>query len=80
MSGVGVARQAAVVKIFDAHCHLQDRRIASVAPQLIRTALDSGVQRFVVNGVSEIGLDKGAHAKNIDFREQVKPALTFRPI
>ncbi|KAJ8467756.1 hypothetical protein OPV22_030308 [Ensete ventricosum] len=123
MSGVGVARQAAVVKIFDAHCHLQDRRIASVAPQLIRTALDSGVQRFVVNGVSEmdwhivkqmgdeypsiipcfglhpwyvnerspnwfkalreflaetpaaavgeIGLDKGAHAKNIDFREQV---------
>ncbi|CAL9776265.1 unnamed protein product [Musa acuminata subsp. burmannicoides] len=123
MSGVGVARQAGVVKIFDAHCHLQDRRIASVAPQLIRTALDSGVQRFVVNGVSEmdwhivkqmgdeypsiipcfglhpwyvnerspnwfkslreflaetpgaavgeIGLDKGAHAKNIDFGEQV---------
>ncbi|CAL9108810.1 unnamed protein product [Musa textilis] len=52
--GVGVARQAGVVKIFDAHCHLQDRRIASVAPQLIRTALDSGVERFVVNGVSEM--------------------------
>lgn len=25
----------------------------------------------------QIGLDKGAHAKNIDFGEQVKPILTF---
>lgn len=41
------------MRLFDAHCHLQDRRIAAVAPQLIRVAIDSGVRRFVVNGVSE---------------------------
>lgn len=51
--GVGVGRQAGALRLFDAHCHLQDQRIAAVAPQLIRTALDSGVQRFAVNGVSE---------------------------
>ncbi|XP_042458490.1 uncharacterized metal-dependent hydrolase YabD-like isoform X4 [Zingiber officinale] len=53
MSGVGVGRQAEALRLFDAHCHLQDRRIAAVAPHLIRTALDCGVQRFAVNGVSE---------------------------
>ncbi|XP_072987240.1 uncharacterized protein [Typha latifolia] len=50
MSGVCRAR---AVKLFDAHCHLQDARISAVAPQLIRAALDSGVTRFAVNGVSE---------------------------
>uniref|UniRef100_A0A5B7AMB8 Putative deoxyribonuclease tatdn3 n=2 Tax=Davidia involucrata TaxID=16924 RepID=A0A5B7AMB8_DAVIN len=42
-----------MVKLFDSHCHLQDPRIFKMAPQLIRTALDSGVVHFAVNGVSE---------------------------
>ncbi|XP_078163028.1 uncharacterized protein LOC144558154 [Carex rostrata] len=41
------------MRLFDAHCHLQDARIAAVAPRLIRTAIHSGVVRFSVNGVSE---------------------------
>ncbi|CAI0406607.1 unnamed protein product [Linum tenue] len=41
------------VKLFDAHCHLQDPRVLNKAPQLIATALDTGVARFAVNGVSE---------------------------
>ncbi|OIW12288.1 hypothetical protein TanjilG_06077 [Lupinus angustifolius] len=41
------------MKLFDAHCHLQDPRILSKAPNLIKTAQDSGVVHFVVNGVSE---------------------------
>ncbi|KAK9283519.1 hypothetical protein L1049_011765 [Liquidambar formosana] len=41
------------MKLFDAHCHLQDPRILNMAPQLIETALDSGVVRFAVNGVCE---------------------------
>ncbi|XP_042513999.1 uncharacterized metal-dependent hydrolase YabD isoform X2 [Macadamia integrifolia] len=41
------------MKLFDSHCHLQDPRIYHLAPQLIRTALDSGVLHFAVNGVSE---------------------------
>ncbi|CAN1133710.1 Uncharacterized metal-dependent hydrolase YabD [Linum perenne] len=41
------------VKLFDAHCHLQDPRILNKAPQLIAAALDTGVARFAVNGVSE---------------------------
>jgi Tat protein secretion system quality control protein TatD with DNase activity len=44
------------MRLFDAHCHLQDARIAAVAPRLIRTAIDSGVVRFSVNGVSEVCL------------------------
>nr|CAD1844586.1 unnamed protein product [Ananas comosus var. bracteatus] len=50
MSG---ASQGRGLRLFDAHCHLQDRRISAVAPQLIGAALDSGVVRFAVNGVSE---------------------------
>lgn len=42
-----------MMKLFDAHCHLQDPRIFSKAPQLIATALDTGIVRFAVNGVSE---------------------------
>ncbi|XP_030935748.1 uncharacterized protein LOC115960888 isoform X1 [Quercus lobata] len=42
-----------MMKLFDAHCHLQDPRIISKAPELIATALDTGVVRFAVNGVSE---------------------------
>ncbi|XVF30608.1 hypothetical protein REPUB_Repub16aG0073000 [Reevesia pubescens] len=41
------------MKLFDAHCHLQDPRILNKAPELISTALDSGVLNFAVNGVSE---------------------------
>ncbi|XP_021818743.1 uncharacterized protein LOC110760737 isoform X5 [Prunus avium] len=42
------------MKLFDAHCHLQDPRIFDKAPQLIAAAVDSGVVRFACNGVSEI--------------------------
>ncbi|KAL6145971.1 hypothetical protein ACLB2K_056654 [Fragaria x ananassa] len=42
------------MKLFDAHCHLQDPRIFHKAPQLIASAIDSGVVRFAVNGVSEL--------------------------
>ncbi|XP_043719403.1 uncharacterized metal-dependent hydrolase YabD [Telopea speciosissima] len=41
------------MKLFDSHCHLQDPRIYHLAPQIIRTAFDSGVLHFAVNGVSE---------------------------
>ncbi|KAK3019410.1 hypothetical protein RJ639_004660 [Escallonia herrerae] len=42
-----------MMKLFDAHCHLQDPRIFKVAPQLIKTALNAGVVHFAVNGISE---------------------------
>ncbi|CAK9176799.1 unnamed protein product [Ilex paraguariensis] len=113
-----------MMKLFDSHCHLQDPRIFTMAPQLIRKALDTGIVHFAVNGVSEkdwhlvkemsdhypcivpcfglhpwfigertpnwlntlkeffeatpsaavgeIGLDKGSHARNIDFTDQVE--------
>ncbi|KAK9681836.1 hypothetical protein RND81_10G030900 [Saponaria officinalis] len=41
------------MKLFDAHCHLQDPRILNHAPQLIRTSLGAGITHFAVNGVSE---------------------------
>lgn len=41
------------MKLFDAHCHLQDPRILSKTPQLIKTAQEAGVVCFAVNGVSE---------------------------
>lgn len=41
------------MRVFDAHCHLQDPRIWSKAPQLIAKAHEVGVVNFVVNGVSE---------------------------
>lgn len=41
------------LELFDAHCHLQDGRIGRVASQLIQTAANVGVRRFVVNGTSE---------------------------
>ncbi|WVZ86816.1 hypothetical protein U9M48_033542 [Paspalum notatum var. saurae] len=47
------ARAASAVRLFDAHCHLQDPRVAAVAPTLIRAAAASGVARFAVNGTSE---------------------------
>ncbi|XP_037478788.1 uncharacterized metal-dependent hydrolase BUsg_343 [Triticum urartu] len=46
-------RAASAVRLFDAHCHLQDPRIAAAAPSLIRAATASGVGRFAVNGTSE---------------------------
>lgn len=48
------ARAASALRLFDAHCHLQDPRIAAVAPALIRAAGASGVARFAVNGTSEV--------------------------
>ncbi|CDO99620.1 unnamed protein product [Coffea canephora] len=42
-----------MMKLFDAHCHLQDPRVFNMAPQIIRKALDNGVAHFAVNGVSE---------------------------
>ncbi|KAK3141732.1 hypothetical protein QOZ80_4BG0337640 [Eleusine coracana subsp. coracana] len=47
------ARAASAVRLFDAHCHLQDPRVVAVAPALIRAAAASGVARFAVNGTSE---------------------------
>lgn len=41
------------MKLFDAHCHLQDPRILNLAPRLIQESLDSGVVHFAVNGVTE---------------------------
>ncbi|KAL3522206.1 hypothetical protein ACH5RR_015040 [Cinchona calisaya] len=42
-----------LMKLFDAHCHLQDPRIFNMAPQIIKMALDNGVVHFAVNGVAE---------------------------
>jgi len=47
------ARASSAVRLFDAHCHLQDPRVAAVAPALMRAAAASGVARFAVNGTSE---------------------------
>ncbi|KAG8065924.1 hypothetical protein GUJ93_ZPchr0004g39956 [Zizania palustris] len=47
------ARAASAVRLFDAHCHLQDPRVFTVAASLIRAAAASGVSRFAVNGTSE---------------------------
>ncbi|KAK4272281.1 hypothetical protein QN277_020863 [Acacia crassicarpa] len=41
------------MKLFDAHCHLQDPRILDKTPQLINTAQEVGVAYFAVNGISE---------------------------
>ena len=45
---------SSTVRLFDAHCHLQDPRVAAIAPALIRAAAASGVARFAVNGTSEV--------------------------
>lgn len=42
-----------MIKLFDSHCHLQDSQIYHLAPKLIQKAIDTGVVRFAVNGVSE---------------------------
>ncbi|XP_026406988.1 uncharacterized protein LOC113302298 isoform X1 [Papaver somniferum] len=47
------SRCSEMMKLFDSHCHLQDPRIHHLAPQIIRTAMESGVSHFAVNGVSE---------------------------
>eukprot|EP01018_Ginkgo_biloba_P016771 Gb_38933 [translate_table: standard] len=44
---------ATKLHLFDAHCHLQDQRVARLAPQLIETAGNAGVRLFAVNGTSE---------------------------
>lgn len=45
---------AATMKLFDAHCHLQDPRIFHKVSKLIETSIDAGIVRFAVNGVSEV--------------------------
>ncbi|KAK1305286.1 hypothetical protein QJS10_CPB11g01911 [Acorus calamus] len=55
------------MRLFDAHCHLQDPRIASAAPHLIRSAMDSGVLRFAVNGVSEARFHKSSVSSQKDW-------------
>ena len=50
----GMAKLSSTLRLFDAHCHLQDPRIFDKAPQLISAAVDSGVVRFAVNGISEV--------------------------
>ncbi|XP_047173899.1 uncharacterized metal-dependent hydrolase YabD [Vigna umbellata] len=42
-----------MMRLLDAHCHLQDPRIFSKAQQIIKTTQDTGVVYFVVNGVCE---------------------------
>lgn len=42
------------MKLFDAHCHLQDKRVIDKAPELIAAALAVGVTNFAVNGTSEV--------------------------
>ncbi|KAJ7516712.1 hypothetical protein O6H91_22G068400 [Diphasiastrum complanatum] len=39
--------------LFDAHCHLQDPRIAHCMPHLLTAAVEAGVRWFAVNGTSE---------------------------
>lgn len=41
------------MKLFDAHCHLQDPRIHQKSHQAIANAVDYGVEYIAVNGVSE---------------------------
>ncbi|CAH8360047.1 unnamed protein product [Eruca vesicaria subsp. sativa] len=41
------------MKLFDAHCHLQDKRVIDKAPELIAAALAVGVTNFAVNGIFE---------------------------
>ncbi|KAE8816838.1 putative deoxyribonuclease [Hordeum vulgare] len=62
---------ASAVRLFDAHCHLQDPRIAAAAPSLIRAATASGVARFAVNGTSEV------RPSQASFRERECSSLNF---
>ncbi|KAG0496748.1 hypothetical protein HPP92_001439 [Vanilla planifolia] len=48
-----VGGKRATLRLFDAHCHLQDPRISALAPHVIQSAVEAGVVRFAVNGVSE---------------------------
>ncbi|KAG0502616.1 hypothetical protein HPP92_002688 [Vanilla planifolia] len=48
-----VGGKRATLRLFDAHCHLQDPRILVLAPHVIHTAVEAGVFRFAVNGASE---------------------------
>ncbi|KAL4342298.1 hypothetical protein GQ457_08G005940 [Hibiscus cannabinus] len=41
------------MKLFDAHCHLQDQRVLDKAPLLIETAVGAGVVYMAVDGITE---------------------------
>ncbi|CAE5965982.1 unnamed protein product [Arabidopsis arenosa] len=45
------------MELFDAHCHLQDKRVIDEASQLISAALAVGVTNFAVDGTSEKNWD-----------------------
>ncbi|XXG85062.1 hypothetical protein AAC387_Pa11g0227 [Persea americana] len=46
------------MKLFDAHCHLQDPRIFDSAPEIIRAALLCRILYLAVNGITENDWDK----------------------
>ncbi|XP_017976055.1 PREDICTED: uncharacterized metal-dependent hydrolase YabD [Theobroma cacao] len=52
-SETNLKSMAMKMKLFDAHCHLQDQRMIDKAPQLIATAYGAGVVYFAVNGITE---------------------------
>ncbi|KAJ8623845.1 hypothetical protein MRB53_032375 [Persea americana] len=47
-----------MMKLFDAHCHLQDPRIFDSAPEIIRAALLCRILYLAVNGITENDWDK----------------------
>lgn len=71
------ARMAGKMKLFDAHCHLQDPRILNKVPKIIDTASNSGIVRFAVNGVSE--KDWGAVKQMSETYPSVIPNFGLHP-
>lgn len=41
------------MQIFDAHCHLQDERIAGATDELLSRAHEAGIERLMCCGTSE---------------------------
>lgn len=41
------------MRVFDAHCHLQDKRLAKNRKKVIRNAIDAGVERIAVKATTE---------------------------
>ncbi|KAG8083004.1 hypothetical protein GUJ93_ZPchr0014g46570 [Zizania palustris] len=67
------ARASSVVRLFDAHCHLQDPCVFAAVPSPSRIGwIGSGGSSPAETpeaAVGEIGLDKGSHGKTNDFGE-----------
>ncbi|MDF1813226.1 MAG: TatD family hydrolase [Verrucomicrobiales bacterium] len=63
--------------MIDAHCHLQDDKLASALEQVIGEAMDRGIDTFVVNGTSEKDWDRVADlARN---HRQIIPFFGLHP-